>query len=108
MHKESTTIEGISIPVYSANTLIIGSGTASLNAAVNLHDLGQHDIAIVTEQWGGGTSNNAGSDKQTYYKSITKLLASKFKAAPQYQLRYFGYGLVYNIPIMGLWPDLRN
>ena len=68
MHKESTTIEGISIPVYSANTLIIGSGTASLNAAVNLHDLGQHDIAIVTEQWGGGTSNNAGSDKQTYYK----------------------------------------
>lgn len=56
------------IPVFSVNTLIIGSGAASLNAAVNLFDLGQEDIAIVTDNWGGGTSNNAGSDKQTYYK----------------------------------------
>ena len=37
-------------------------------AAVWLGDFGQHDIAIVTESWGGGTSANAGSDKQTYYK----------------------------------------
>jgi len=54
--------------VCSVNTLVIGSGAAALNAAVTLHDLGQRDLAIVTEAWGGGTSANAGSDKQTYYK----------------------------------------
>jgi succinate dehydrogenase/fumarate reductase flavoprotein subunit len=56
------------MPLYSLNTLIIGSGAASLNAAVNLFEKGQTDIAIVTDLWGGGTSNNTGSDKQTYYK----------------------------------------
>jgi len=49
-------------------TLIIGSGAAALNAALCLWESGVRDILIVTEQWGGGTSNNAGSDKQTYYK----------------------------------------
>ena len=53
---------------YSLNTLVIGSGAASLNAAVNLHLMNQKDILIATDKWGGGTSNNAGSDKQTYYK----------------------------------------
>src|SRR5512133_1416482 len=53
---------------YQVNTLIIGSGAASLNAALALHSLEQEDILIVTSLWGGGTSNNAGSDKQTYYK----------------------------------------
>ena len=56
------------IPCYSLNTLVIGSGGASLNAAVQLYELGQKNILIVTDQWGGGTSNNSGSDKQTYYK----------------------------------------
>jgi len=53
---------------YRINTLVIGSGVASLNAAVNLHVMGQKDILIATSELGGGTSNNAGSDKQTYYK----------------------------------------
>lgn len=57
-----------SIRYYSLNTLIIGSGAASLNAAVSLHSMGVEDILVVTAQWGGGTSKNAGSDKQTYYK----------------------------------------
>jgi hypothetical protein len=39
-----------------------------LNAAVNLVENGQKDIAIATDQWGGGTSANTGADKQTYYK----------------------------------------
>lgn len=68
MHQSQIQINTISIPLYSLNTLIIGSGAASLNAAVNLFEKGQTDIAIVTDQWGGGTSNNTGSDKQTYYK----------------------------------------
>jgi succinate dehydrogenase/fumarate reductase flavoprotein subunit len=61
-------INSYSLDCYNINTLIIGSGAASLNAAVSLHSMGQDDILIATAQWGGGTSNNAGSDKQTYYK----------------------------------------
>jgi succinate dehydrogenase/fumarate reductase flavoprotein subunit len=61
-------IAGRSIPVHSLNTLVIGSGAAGLNAAVRLHDYGQTDIAIITDRFGAGTSANAGSDKQTYYK----------------------------------------
>lgn len=58
----------ISIPVHLCNTLIVGSGAASLNCAVHLHDLGVHEVIIATERLGGGTSHNSGSDKQTYYK----------------------------------------
>ncbi|UCE40830.1 MAG: FAD-binding protein [Candidatus Aminicenantes bacterium] len=61
-------VDGKKIPLCSLNTLIIGSGAAALNAAVSLYKYGQEDIAIATDLWGGGTSNNAGSDKQTYYK----------------------------------------
>lgn len=68
MKEKTITIDRFEIPLYSMNTLIIGSGTAALNAAGQLHELGQKDICIVTDQWGGGTSNNTGSDKQTYYK----------------------------------------
>ena len=68
MEKQIVEFNGTSMPLYSFNTLIIGSGAAALSAALNLFELGQKDIAIATHQWGGGTSNNAGSDKQTYYK----------------------------------------
>jgi len=68
MRKSEIEIDGIRFPLYSLNTLVVGSGAAGLNAAVSLDDFGQRDIAIVTSRWGGGTSANAGSDKQTYYK----------------------------------------
>ncbi len=66
--REDISFEGRRLPLYSMNTLVIGSGAAGLNAAFQLYERGQRDVAIVTEQWGGGTSFNAGSDKQTYYK----------------------------------------
>ncbi len=50
------------------HTLIIGSGAAGLNAAVQLRANGVDDILIVTEGLEMGTSINTGSDKQTYYK----------------------------------------
>ena len=68
MTKSEIKIDDIVMPLYSMNTLVIGSGAASLNAAVNLYENGQKDIAIVTDQLGGGTSSNTGADKQTYYK----------------------------------------
>ena len=68
MKKADIYIGNRRIPVYSLNTIIVGSGAASLNCADHLYAYGQKDIAIVTEKLGGGTSNNTGSDKQTYYK----------------------------------------
>lgn len=68
MESEIIRTDRFSVRYYSLNTLIIGSGAASLNAAVSLSSMGVEDILLVTTQWGGGTSNNAGSDKQTYYK----------------------------------------
>jgi len=68
MKKKYISIQGITLPFYRCHTLIIGSGAASLNCALHLHNFGLKDIVIVTECLGGGTSNNSGSDKQTYYK----------------------------------------
>jgi succinate dehydrogenase/fumarate reductase flavoprotein subunit len=50
------------------HTLVIGSGAAGLNAAVQLCAGGVEDVLIVTEGLQMGTSINTGSDKQTYYK----------------------------------------
>lgn len=58
----------LELPVFCLNTLVIGSGAAARSAALQLIRLGQRDVAIVTERWNAGTSYNAGSDKQTYYK----------------------------------------
>ncbi|MFZ0280249.1 MAG: FAD-binding protein [Bacteroidales bacterium] len=68
MESETLRIGDFIVRYYQLNTLVIGSGAASLNAAVSLSDMGQEDIMIATTKWGAGTSNNAGSDKQTYYK----------------------------------------
>ncbi|MBM4148267.1 MAG: FAD-binding protein [Lentisphaerae bacterium] len=57
-----------SIPLFSVHTLVLGSGAAGLNAAVQLRANGVEDVVIVTEGLDMGTSINTGSDKQTYYK----------------------------------------
>lgn len=67
-NKTKMTIQGVDIPVYFFNTIVIGSGAAAFNAADSLVDFGQPDVAIVTEGVNMGTSRNTGSDKQTYYK----------------------------------------
>jgi Succinate dehydrogenase/fumarate reductase, flavoprotein subunit len=68
MKKDKVLVKGIEMEVYSLNTVIVGSGAAGFNAADSLYNLGQKDIAIVTEGLNMGTSRNTGSDKQTYYK----------------------------------------
>ena len=54
------------IPLIECGVCVVGSGAAGLGAAVHLRHLGVSDVVIVTERLGGGTSANAGSDKQTY------------------------------------------
>jgi len=56
------------VPVNSVHTLVLGSGAAGLNAAVQLRANGVEDVLILTEGLDKGTSINTGSDKQTYYK----------------------------------------
>ena len=68
MNKEIVKINGIDFDVYSLNTMVLGTGAAGYNAADSLYDLGQKDLAIITEGINMGTSRNTGSDKQTYYK----------------------------------------
>ena len=60
--------ETISVPVYTCNTLVVGSGAAALNCAHTLASLGVSDVILATEGMKMGTSRNTGSDKQTYYK----------------------------------------
>lgn len=50
------------------NVVIIGSGAAGYAAADRLLSFGIKNIAMLTFGKNAGTSRNAGSDKQTYYK----------------------------------------
>ena len=68
MEKREIEVAGEEVPLREVHTLVVGSGAASLNAALHLDSLGVDDLLVVTREMGGGTSNNAGSDKQTYYK----------------------------------------
>ena len=58
----------LKIKEYTYDTVIVGSGAAAYNAACTLKAGGYDNIVIVTENRLWGTSRNAGSDKQTYYK----------------------------------------
>ncbi len=68
MQKTSQTYGVHTVTVYQTGTLVIGSGCGGLAAADYLFDFGQQDILIITEGVNMGTSRNAGSDKQTFYK----------------------------------------
>lgn len=50
------------------DVIIVGSGAAGFGTADWLHRFGVENVCIVTENVNYGTSRNAGSDKQTYYK----------------------------------------
>lgn len=62
------TVAGHRVPVLTANTAVVGTGSAGFTAADRLWEYGQHDVVMVTDKVGAGASRNAGSDKQTYYK----------------------------------------
>ena len=50
------------------DTIIVGCGCAALKCADELSRLGRKSFAILVDKRENGTSRNAGSDKQTYYK----------------------------------------
>ncbi|MHB1290105.1 FAD-binding protein, partial [Georgenia sp.] len=61
-------LAGQDVPVVSANTVVVGTGSAGYCAAERLVRLGVDDVVMVVDKVGAGASRNAGSDKQTYYK----------------------------------------
>lgn len=61
-------IGGHEVPVVTANTVVVGTGSAGFCAADRLWELGQDDVVMVADKVNAGASRNAGSDKQTYYK----------------------------------------
>ena len=65
---ETLVVDGRPVPVVTANTVVVGTGSAGFCAADRLWEFGQADIVMVTDKVGAGASRNAGSDKQTYYK----------------------------------------
>jgi len=65
---ETVRIGGHDVPVVTANTVVVGTGSAGFCAADRLWEFGQDDIVMVADKIGAGASRNAGSDKQTYYK----------------------------------------
>ncbi|MCQ2425346.1 MAG: FAD-binding protein [Lachnospiraceae bacterium] len=54
--------------IYEYGAVVVGSGAAGWNAACRIASFGKKTVALVTENVLAGTSRNAGSDKQTYYK----------------------------------------
>lgn len=50
------------------DTIIVGMGAAGLKCADELARMGRKNIVILADDLYDGTSRNAGSDKQTYYK----------------------------------------
>lgn len=65
---DDSRLSGTDVPVVSADVLIVGTGSAAYACADRLHLLGVDDVVMVTDRIHAGTSRNAGSDKQTYYK----------------------------------------
>jgi len=53
---------------YHVGCVIVGYGAAALREADALVSFGFKNVVLVTERKAWGTSRNAGSDKQTYYK----------------------------------------
>jgi len=76
IRRDELEFDGLRVPVFSLNTAVVGSGAAGLACAARLmremEETGvarpQDQVAVVTRGMGLGTSHNAGSDKQTYYK----------------------------------------
>ena len=75
-------LDGLSIPVYRAPAVVLGSGAAGLRAAVELKRRGV-EVIIVTRKLFWGTSAFSGSDKQTLHTACTKHRGDDFTRMAQ-------------------------
>jgi len=61
-------LAGEDVEVIDSQAVVAGTGAAGLCAADQLARLGVRDLTVIADKVQAGTSRNAGSDKQTYYK----------------------------------------
>lgn len=75
---ETLAVSGLTIPVYRAGCVIVGSGAAGLRAAVEMKRRAV-DVVIVSQSAWGGTSACSGSDKQTLHTANTADQGDNYK-----------------------------
>jgi succinate dehydrogenase/fumarate reductase flavoprotein subunit len=76
---DGTVEAGLTLPVYRAACLVIGSGAAGLRAAVELARRGVA-VTVASQSAWGGTSACSGSDKQTIHTANTTDRGDDFRA----------------------------
>lgn len=74
---ETVEVEGLTIPVYRCEALVLGSGAAGMRATVELHRRGI-DVMVASTGLFAGTSACSGSDKQTLYSVSTDYKGDNF------------------------------
>jgi len=70
-------VNGVTVPVYSCEALVLGSGAAGMRAVVELHRRGV-DVLVASTGLFAGTSACSGSDKQTLYTASTDYKGDNF------------------------------
>ena len=74
---QTVEIAGVTVPVYDAEALVLGSGAAGMRAVVELHRRGV-DVLVASTGLFAGTSACSGSDKQTLYTVSTDYKGDNF------------------------------
>lgn len=70
-------VDGVTIPVYACEALVLGSGAAGMRAVVELKRRGV-DVLVASTGLFSGTSACSGSDKQTLYTASTDYKGDNF------------------------------
>ena len=87
---EDLEFDGVNIPVYTFDTVIVGSGAAGLGAASALLSMGHKNIAVITESMKSGASKNAGADNQVYYKIALNAVSGQADSIRKLARDFFG------------------
>ena len=77
--KVTLVVAGMTLPVYHAGCVVVGSGAAGLRAAVEMQRRGIA-VAVASSSAWGGTSACSGSDKQTIHTANTADRGDDFRA----------------------------
>jgi succinate dehydrogenase/fumarate reductase flavoprotein subunit len=75
--EETLSIAGVTVPIYTCDALVLGSGAAGMRAVVELKRRGV-DVLVASTGLFAGTSACSGSDKQTLYTASTDFKGDNF------------------------------
>lgn len=75
--EQTLDITGVTVPVYTCESLVLGSGAAGMRATVELKRRGV-DVLVASTGLFAGTSACSGSDKQTLYTASTDYKGDNF------------------------------